>query len=557
MAVAMTAPAGDREGASAALSPEARRIGVTFGGIAVVLPFVLEALTIVRANHAWLVHRLPDDAYYYLEVGRRLGRGEGFTFDGVHETNGFHPLWQLLLAPFGRAVGDDDLYAKVALLLGVVLSLAAVLLVVRVVARAVGTGPALFGAVVAVHGTGVLGSWVNGMEGPVVLVSLALVLTALAAWAEQPSPRRAVVTGLLCAVAVVARLDLVFVIWAVAVAMAIRERARRWILWWVAGAGAIGVPFAAVWLLRWGQVLTTSATVKRSTLDQLVEDRYGSRWSASYVGFLVDTAWNAGATVVRRVQPGDTSIARFERLVLFALAGIGAVRGLSRRRWHTRLDPAMWAIVIVGVVVLSKAVVDVLAAPLWTTAWYAAPRELAFPFVVGTLAWLGVRWICTRSVPVGVACGVLAVMIVLPMNLREFTVSGDHEPIAGRWQDELDVAADWIRLQGPDGRYGAYDAGLLGYRLDGDRTFVNLDGLVNNYEFAALVDLRADAPTRIRATAVDFLVNRLSDDQLHGELECARPVWRSDHAVPYWDGAQKDPQLSYIHVLDVRACRNA
>ena len=57
-------------------------------------------------------------------------------------------------------------------------------------------------------------------------------------------------------------------------------------------------------------------------------------------------------------------------------------------------------------------------------------------------------------------------------------------PHTTSWQDQIDLAASWITHHGPRGTYGARDAGLLGYRLEGTRTVINLDGLVNDYAFA-------------------------------------------------------------------------
>ncbi len=43
---------------------------------------------------------LVDDGYYYLQIAWHAAQGHGFTFDGMHHTNGFHPLWQVMLIPF-------------------------------------------------------------------------------------------------------------------------------------------------------------------------------------------------------------------------------------------------------------------------------------------------------------------------------------------------------------------------------------------------------------------------------------------------------------------------
>lgn len=58
---------------------------------------------IVLASIAMLLHtygsQMVDDGYYYLEIARNISSGNGFTFDGINPTNGFHPLWQILLVP--------------------------------------------------------------------------------------------------------------------------------------------------------------------------------------------------------------------------------------------------------------------------------------------------------------------------------------------------------------------------------------------------------------------------------------------------------------------------
>ena len=40
-----------------------------------------------------------DDFFYYAGVANHLAHGAGSTFDGIHRTNGYHPLWLLVLNP--------------------------------------------------------------------------------------------------------------------------------------------------------------------------------------------------------------------------------------------------------------------------------------------------------------------------------------------------------------------------------------------------------------------------------------------------------------------------
>ena len=41
-----------------------------------------------------------DDSFYYFQIAWRLAQGEFSTFDGLTRTNGYHPLWLLLITPF-------------------------------------------------------------------------------------------------------------------------------------------------------------------------------------------------------------------------------------------------------------------------------------------------------------------------------------------------------------------------------------------------------------------------------------------------------------------------
>src|SRR6266850_4031428 len=39
-------------------------------------------------------HNFPtDDSLFYLQVARNVAAGRGSTFNGVTQTNGYHPLW--------------------------------------------------------------------------------------------------------------------------------------------------------------------------------------------------------------------------------------------------------------------------------------------------------------------------------------------------------------------------------------------------------------------------------------------------------------------------------
>src|SRR5580700_9722242 len=53
--------------------------------------------------YVWVLLRFPDrlfadDSYFYFQVAWNFARGMGSTFNNIMPTNGYHPLWMLVLA---------------------------------------------------------------------------------------------------------------------------------------------------------------------------------------------------------------------------------------------------------------------------------------------------------------------------------------------------------------------------------------------------------------------------------------------------------------------------
>ncbi len=48
----------------------------------------------------YLIHFTSDDTYFYLKVANNLATGKGSSFDGINLTNGYHPLWLLILSAY-------------------------------------------------------------------------------------------------------------------------------------------------------------------------------------------------------------------------------------------------------------------------------------------------------------------------------------------------------------------------------------------------------------------------------------------------------------------------
>ncbi|RZN35096.1 MAG: hypothetical protein EF813_09270 [Methanosarcinales archaeon] len=54
-----------------------------------------------------LLNITNDDTFYYFKTAKNIAYGNGVSFDGINQTNGFQPLWMLLLVPIFYLFGSD------------------------------------------------------------------------------------------------------------------------------------------------------------------------------------------------------------------------------------------------------------------------------------------------------------------------------------------------------------------------------------------------------------------------------------------------------------------
>ena len=75
-----------------------------------------------------------DDAFYYFKTAQNIIEGQGITFDGIARTNGFHPLWMILLLPiFTLARFDLILPLRLVVALQVFLGLGSALILFQLI----------------------------------------------------------------------------------------------------------------------------------------------------------------------------------------------------------------------------------------------------------------------------------------------------------------------------------------------------------------------------------------------------------------------------------------
>src|SRR5689334_5268093 len=84
-------------------------------GAVVATTWLFFCAVFLTAEVGWLVAVTADGSGYYLQIARNAASGLGLTFDGIHPTNGFHPLWLAFLAGLFKAVpGSSEHLFRVA-----------------------------------------------------------------------------------------------------------------------------------------------------------------------------------------------------------------------------------------------------------------------------------------------------------------------------------------------------------------------------------------------------------------------------------------------------------
>lgn len=453
-----------------------------------------------------------DDAYYYFEIAKNVAAGHGSTFDTLNPTNGYHPLWLGLAIPV-YLVGMDGEAAVRVLLVGQLLVWAGTLgVLVQLVSDAVDGWPRLSAEradsslarrlctatlVVALllfaANPFVLKLFVNGLESGIAAFFEAVVI--LAVWRRRgrlttdTSTRWRIGFGVVLALAFLARTDAVILLgclglWCLAET---RHRGRTGIrpvveIFAVPAATVIG--YLASNVVFFGDPRQVSGEVKRLGLT-------AGRAGELFVYVLV--ALGVGVWAHRRSRRPARD-PRLPRLSAFA----------ARTGWF-----ASFCILLVGYYA-------VLSAQQWL--WYFAPVALYLLFLLllaaadfseGALVEAPAERGALRAVAPVQALLLLPLLAGWIFQLPRFT-----DPNLRSIQLANRDAGRWISEKLPDDAVlASWDAGVVGYFTD--QPVVNVDGVVNSYDFADAVD-EGRAGSFLLDERVGYVVNH--DDDVESDV---------------------------------------
>ena len=418
---------------------------------------------------------LPDDAFYYFAIAQNVWNGSGVSVDGLTQTNGFHPLWALLILPIYGIFRSGDLPIHIVLSLAAVLELGTAWLSYRSVQHLTGStkAGALAAALIYLNPLVAMES-LNGLE-----TALSLFCAALTFYV--------VVRCILSATVVATRC-------------------------WAALGGAIGIMLLArtdnvllavclglyvLWLRRQRLGATIAGLARSAVVAGLLLLPW-LYWNQSTFGSIVQSSAVAAPAVFRRAlwqplsqgvpliqiwQEGLWPVVYLSLLLAFRYAGVAwtalAVGILLQRlvchKWPSAARHSQWLspLLVPGVAALLLLVVHTFVR-WYPRSWYFVPLAWASALVAGAgLARLSERLGECHGRHIIPRVGAALVVLLLGLQGIKSWQAGFYP-----WQGYMLDGARWVAAETlPDTVVASFNSGLQAYY--GERQIVNLDGVVN------------------------------------------------------------------------------
>ncbi|HWB33886.1 MAG TPA: hypothetical protein VG753_01000 [Candidatus Paceibacterota bacterium] len=446
--------------------------------VPVLLAALVQLYLIGKPLSFLITNVLPDDAFYYFKIAQNIAFGLHSTFDGVHLTDGYHPLWMAVLVGiykvWGNAGAGNMAPIHITLLLSVALNLLTGIAVWRILTR-FSSNAWLVAAGVAVWSLNpfMIYETLNGLETSLSLTLFSFFFLLALRYAEGRPPRgvlAALVVGIVGGLMILSRLDLAFYFAAWWAWLVLRDRQNKasWIFALESGgvAACITMPWFA-WNYSHFHMLLTSASSATDLINHTLIYQDNGTGIVQTIKAVIYSVYNGLTLVLDRT--GATGLALVGLGAAISYAASGRLAAPRLRGWG--IEHALFA----GFVLMFLANTAV----RWGgRPWYFMSLELFL--AIGAVVVLEQFFRDVRYKRAW-AAGLLALILFF------FGVTWSKE-LRAQYSNQADMyaMAAWMSANLPAGTpVGAFNSGVEGYFST--VRIVNLDGLVNYSAYQALL----------------------------------------------------------------------
>ena len=454
------------------------------------------------SNATWIDHLLIADAAAYPTIAQNFASGRGATYDGLTQTNGFHPLWMWLQVPL--MLGSETPMARLwgVRALVVVTSLLAVagwgMVVLRYSRNQVAS--ALMCTVLGASGWSIYVLY-SGMETSLVLVLMAgCYLTAypLARQEERVSVRRAGFVGLLMGLCFLSRLDVIFFLVPFGVAMIwflVRSGKRHTVAFAVTLL-AVTTPYLVTNVMRFGSPVPVSGIVKMNSTPS------------------ISNATDLSVATLRRI--GALTPAWIEDIfpvLCFVIAITGVVIVVLVYYKTLRLGPGRLILVLP------------IASVLHASYYFLFMRELLIPwhiYIELLAVVLALVYMPSLAKPRWSSAAVCTLVVCLIVSTMAYSWMKQK-----RRTDRVRsyIAAQWLEVMPPATRVAMYDGWYVQLLTSPSQHVLDLSGLVSDRNTAALAK-RRDFQGILEVHEIEYVIG------FRSFVESVDPTLTIEKAVP-------------------------
>jgi hypothetical protein len=429
---------------------------------------------------------LPDDAYYYFLTAQNIVRSGSASVDGLHPSNGWHPLWMAVnIAVFSRTYNDPDTPVRLVIGLGALGDSLAAAALFALIRRRLGDAPALIAGLFYALNTMPMLQAVNGLE-----TGLAALCIVVAAWltlrlaeSARPSSALAAGWGASFGVAFLARTDTALILLPLGLyAIWIQRRRLTPIVIGAFASLIVIVPWLAINFTVFGTFLEQSSAgavpwAARARFDAVTVG--GSHLLHGISVLFAAPYWLRGDYL------GTPPLIGFFLWIPGVIGVIAALRRADRR-----------ALAWVGVMLTVGGIALLMVHTV--IRWY--PRPWYFVVMAAALGvslalfWSVIRASLIRLGVVGIGALGMALGGVYAVQIGYYPWQSQHQYTAALWARENTPAQAVL---------ASMNSGVIGYYSE--RVTVNMDGVVNPAAFAAIQERRM--LEFMRAVGVRYLID--------------------------------------------------